>query len=86
MRISRLQARLDVVADEPQFLDVVSGIQPLTARTADRDDQRVAVLPRPQGLGGDVHHFRHSADAVDAGAVLASLHTAPTTPSSGTTG
>ena len=75
MRIGRLQTGLDVVADETEFLDVVPRVQPLAARAADRDDQRVAVLPGAQGLSRDVHHLRDSADAVDAGAILVSLHT-----------
>ena len=63
-----------MVADEAKLLDVVPRVQPLPAGAADRDDQRVAVLPRAQGLGRDVDHLGHGADAVDTGAIVRFLH------------
>ncbi len=74
MGVGRLQTHLDLFLDEPQLLDVITAVDPLTAIASGRNDQLVTVLPRAQGLRGNAKHLGHRADAVDPCRVVASHH------------
>src|SRR5438105_14279891 len=58
-------ARFDLVLDVSKLLHLSAGVKTLRAFAPARRDQRVAILPGPEGRGGDFEHPRHGADRVD---------------------
>src|SRR5262249_29648153 len=65
----------DLVADEPQLVDLVARVQPLPAQRALRDDIAVPRLPRPDRRSRQVEHPRHRADAEQRDAAFGRLAT-----------
>src|SRR5262249_36757894 len=65
----------DLVADEPQLLDLIARVEALPALRALRDNVAVARFPRSDGRGGEVEHPSDGADAEQRNAPL--RHLAP---------
>src|SRR5690348_18473618 len=50
---------------EPELLDLIAAIQPVTARVPAGNHHVIPVLPSADRGDGDTNHPRHGADAID---------------------
>jgi hypothetical protein len=67
--VSRLQALLDLIADEAEIIHLVTAEQPLPTLASRRYDLLIPVLPGTQRLRRNTEHPRYRPDAVDAAGI-----------------
>nr|WP_233712364.1 hypothetical protein [Kribbella turkmenica] len=74
--VGRLQALLDLIADEGELVHLVAAEQPLSTGAPDRHDLLIPIFPGTQRLCRQTEHASDCPDAVDT-VVRVLVHSAP---------
>ena len=74
MGIRRLHSSVELSQDEPELVDLVTGVETVPPSASLGDDLVVTLLPAAKGLCGDSEHLDDRADAVDAVAIVRHPH------------